>query len=96
MDCSGIIGVGPIIAGWQDRKPVYCFDLLLETGETMTVAHEKACKGADPTAKGRAIFDRMKRAEALRAAGGVVLAHDRATFDALRQVVLRLGARFAA
>lgn len=77
-----VAGIGPVIAGWVDKKPVYYVDLVSVDGTVERMTVEKQSPGADRRAKVEAIRQRMNLANQLRQEG-VVLAHDTYSFTAL-------------
>jgi len=89
---NDVIGVGPVIAAWVDggRRPAYLYEVLFESGETQQIVYKKAGPGKDRLAKQQAVLDRISRANKLRQAGDVVLAHDEASFRALRAMAIRM------
>lgn len=77
------VGIGPVIAGWQDGVPVYYVDLLFADGSTKRLTWQKAKKGADRSAKLSAIRERINLAKRLRPAGFGALIHDADSFNVL-------------
>ena len=89
------VGIGPVIAGWNDGHPCYFFEVAYLDGRTERRTIEKRRPGADRVAKLAAYHARMQIATALRESGALVLAHDKSSFQGLLSVIGRLAPRSA-
>lgn len=76
------VGIGPLIAGWDEGTPVYYFCVVLPDGSIRRVMKPKRTHRADRVAKGNAIWERAVMIRDNRP-GGLVVTHDAASFDAL-------------
>lgn len=75
------VGIGPVIAGWHDGKPVYFVDIAYRDGSTKRMVWAKRRQGADQSVKNEAYRQRILLANKLRPE--VVLTHDEASFVGL-------------
>jgi len=80
-----IVGIGPVIAGWNEGQPVYYVDVLLEGGGCHRLMVPKRSAKADRRAKMEAVIERNRLAKELREhqPGGTVLVHDTASWGCL-------------
>lgn len=78
MEDERPVGIGPVIAGWHDDRPVYFVDVVLGDGTTRRAVWQKRRRGADQPVKNEAYRQRILLANKLRPQ--VVLTHDEASF----------------
>ncbi|GEM_PF-2758572 len=85
------VGIGPVIAGWDDDRPVYYVEMVFADGSVLRRSYPKRGKGADRAAKLSAIRERMGLVKLLRPE--VVLTHDEASFWGLVSLLSQMTAR---
>ena len=84
---NDVLGIGPVISGWQDDRPCYWFDLLLAGGIIERRIWWKSSRGADKKAKADAVFERSRLVQEIRECYCVVVVHDECSFDGFVQWV---------